>query len=143
MLSVAGRLNIITFAGHESYRQLQCACAVLIGTVGYKFTRALKRDPELEASYKEAKGIAAKAAFRTKWASLQLAAAEKVAKKRQTHALQERLEGRYIPFKKLWEAEGEDASGFAVAHVQYEPDPSFPDGVGDVLCSLVCVPPWP
>jgi hypothetical protein len=91
---------------------------MLTGAVGCKFARALKRDTELQESYKEASGREAKASFRTKWATQQLAAAERHAVKRQQHSTQEKLQGTYVPFKKLWEHEGDDASGYAAAHIQ-------------------------
>ena len=62
--------------------------------------------------YKQCTSNTARAKFRLDWATSALAAGTKRGVKIKSHIQEESLEGKYLPFKKLWEAEGEDMQGW-------------------------------
>lgn len=82
------------------------------GAACARFKRVLKKDSEMADMYKQCKGNDAKAKFRLDWATSCLAAGSKSAVKTSSHVQVESLEGKYLPFKKLWEAEGDDMQGW-------------------------------
>jgi hypothetical protein len=86
------------------------------GIVTQAFHRAMKADPEALKSYTTLQGNQAKKAFRTKWAESQLEAAEKVATKTKAHTLEQSAVGVYLPFRRIWDAEGADFSGYKAYH---------------------------
>ena len=90
------------------------------GTLGSHFTRDLKGDPNLAEGYKGAIGREAKAAFREEWCKKKLAIAEKkvAMQKEQCHELSDKIVGTYMPFRKLWEAEGLDQDGWMAIRVE-------------------------
>jgi hypothetical protein len=71
------------------------------------------------------KGLATrdqKAAFRVEWATKQAEATEKKIEqlvKKETVQEESRVAGKYMPFKKIWEAEGADRSGYEVTYLYY------------------------
>lgn len=82
------------------------------GAAAGRFKRAMKKDEDLAELYKKCSNNSAKAKFRLDWATSALAAGTKSAVKTQSHIQEESLEGKYLPFKKLWEAEGDDMQGW-------------------------------
>ena len=82
------------------------------GLAGQSFGRVLKRDKELQAEYKKLTGHQAKEEFRLKWAELEVRAAERKSVKTKTHSQEETCIGTYRPFRRIWEAEGQDSEGF-------------------------------
>lgn len=82
------------------------------GLAGQSFGRVLKKDKEMQAEYKKLTGHQAKEEFRLKWAELEVRAAERAAVKTKTHSQEETCIGTYRPFRRIWEAEGQDSEGF-------------------------------
>ena len=81
------------------------------GAVGKQFRRALANDKDMNSAYKLLVGHEAKAKFRSDWAQVRLDA-ERKAMKVQEQSKEESLDGRYVPFKVLWDSEGNDLSGY-------------------------------
>ena len=82
------------------------------GLAGQSFSRVLKKDKEMQAEYKKLTGHQAKEEFRLKWAELEVRAAERASVKTKTHSQEETCIGTYRPFRRIWEAEGQDSEGF-------------------------------
>lgn len=85
------------------------------GTVGTTFQRDLGKDKELSAKYRGLQGHAQKAEFRLKWAKNKLVEAEMKLEemtKTETHSHQEVTTGTYLPFRRVWEMEGQDNEGY-------------------------------
>ena len=84
------------------------------GTLGSQFTRDLKNDSALAGAYKGTIGREAKQKFREDWCKTKLAITEKKIqmRKEQNHELKDTIVGTYLPFRKLWEAEGLDQEGW-------------------------------
>ena len=84
------------------------------GPLASQWTRELKADAELKAQYEAQKTTRDKAQFRTRWAQLKLQAANQKLEliKSEVHTLDESMTGTYLPFRRLWEREGMDKSGF-------------------------------
>lgn len=96
------------------------------GMAGQVFHRALKKDKEMQAEYQKLTGNQAKEEFRLKWAELEVRAAERSAVKQKTHSQEETCIGTYRPFRRIWEAEGQDSEGFQA-----------PDGTNQVLAQVM------
>jgi hypothetical protein len=77
-----------------------------------QFRRALSSDKALADSYRALGSNQSKADFRLKWASLKLADAHKTSYKAEKSMEEELKEGRYLPFRKVWDAEGCDMEGY-------------------------------
>ena len=90
------------------------------GTLGSQFTRDLKGDPALAEAYRGTIGREAKSAFREEWCKKKVAMTEKKVKmqKEQRHELSDTIVGTYLPFRKLWEAEGLDQEGWMAIRVE-------------------------
>ena len=82
------------------------------GMAGQSFRRGLQKDKEMQAEYKKLTGHQAKEEFRLKWAELEVQAAERASVKTKTHSQEETCIGTYRPFRRIWEAEGQDSEGF-------------------------------
>ena len=82
------------------------------GPVGQSFTRDLRKDGEFAAEYNNTLGREAKAKFRQKWCQGKLEACEKKLTKETKQILTDETVGVYLPFRKLWESEGLDESGY-------------------------------
>ena len=82
------------------------------GKVGQTWARDIKSNKQLQDDYKHLLGRDAKKAFRMKWRQLKLEAAEKRAIKETKELHEDRTVGTYLPFKKVWDAEGSDDAGF-------------------------------
>jgi hypothetical protein len=90
------------------------------GAVGQSFTRALAKDSELKEAYSILVGHEAKQNFRLNWAKLELREAEKKAIKTKSHTKEQKVVGTYMPFRRLWDHEGQDRAGFkALCHKRF------------------------
>ena len=72
----------------------------------------MAKDSDKAKEYRGLVGRQAKAQFRAKWVAQKLEAAERKMNKVQKHVITDQTDGTYLPFKKLWEAEGSDNAGF-------------------------------
>ena len=96
---------------HQPNEWYEHVCGVP-GAACARFKRALKKDEDIADLYKKCINNSAKAKFRLDWATSVLDAGTKSAVKTKSHIQEESLEGKYLPFKKLWEAEGDDMQGW-------------------------------
>ena len=104
----------MAFGPSESYQPnewYEHVCGVP-GAAYARFKRALKKDEDMADLYKKCINNSAKAKFRLDWATSVLDAGTLSAVKTKSHIQEESLEGKYLPFKKLWEAEGDDMQGW-------------------------------
>ena len=80
------------------------------------FRRELENDQELRDEYQGLRGHQSKASFRSKWARAKLEQAELELKQLQTksesHSHETATQGTFLPFKKIWDQEGQDEEGF-------------------------------
>ena len=96
------------------------------GTLGKSFARDLKADDDMMQGYKGAVGHAAKAAFREEWCKKKLAEAQRrlEMQKEQRHELSDQIVGKFMPFRKVWEAEGLDEDGYVAIRGQEKDTPA-------------------
>ena len=82
------------------------------GPLGQAFYRAHKKGTPGAQAYSGCKRQAAKAKFRVEWAKTEL----KLIKDEHTHTEAEEIinsnSGMFLPFRKIWEAEGLDSEGY-------------------------------
>ena len=84
------------------------------GPIGQAFRRDLEKDQELKDKYQGLVGHQEKAAFRKKWASMKIEKLEKMQLQTESeiHSRETATLGTYLPFKKIWDQEGQDEEGF-------------------------------
>ena len=84
------------------------------GPIGKAFRRDLEKDQELKDKYQGLVGHQEKATFRKKWASMKIEQLElqQLQTKSETHSRETATLGTYLPFKKIWDQEGQDEEGF-------------------------------
>jgi len=90
------------------------------GKAGQRFAKELAKNPDEAAAYKALAGRDAKRAFRIKWAAAKRAAAEEALTlhKTQSTTVSDELHGQYLPFKRIWEMEGNDQAGYQARNSQ-------------------------
>lgn len=69
--------------------------------------------------YKNMKGHGKKEQFRLKWCAMKVKDAEKKAIKEKKHS--------YVPFKRLWDREGDDLAGYRAPSSQLHISPETPN----------------
>ena len=72
----------------------------------------MKKDPQMAEEYKKLPGLAKKEEFRLQWATMKVKEAEKKAIKEKKSSKEETTTGTYVPFKRLWDREGDDLAGY-------------------------------
>jgi hypothetical protein len=88
------------------------------GAAGAAFKRDMAKDQEKCAEYRGLVGHAQKANFRAKWAKVKLEEAtlqleQLQMNKCESHTQETVAVGTYLPFKRIWDAEGADQEGYA------------------------------
>ena len=83
------------------------------GSLGQKWTREGQNDPKIKQALKKCKTWEDKRKYRLKWAKKKLKEIQKEEYLEKEHLSETDLrEGTYLPFRKLWEAEGLDEEGY-------------------------------
>lgn len=83
------------------------------GSLGQKLTREGQMCPKIKAALKKCKTWEDKRKYRLKWAKKKLKELQKEEYLEKEHLSETDLrEGTYLPFRKLWEAEGLDEEGY-------------------------------
>ena len=91
-----------------------CLPHFLAGSLGQTFSRELKQNSKDEQEYRSLVGHQAKKAWRNKWLEAKLEQATKKQVKATKQSVASELSGQYLPFRKVWEAEGLDSDGYKV-----------------------------
>jgi hypothetical protein len=113
------------------------------GAVGQSFLRSLKKDPVLAGEYKTLVGRQAKDKFRLEWVALKVEAAKKERVKEKKHAKTQACKGTYLPFRRVWDKEGQDLAGYQAPTAQ-NPTPQTHQFnlLKHVVLMFVAVAPW-
>ena len=82
------------------------------GKLGAKFKRDMKQNSSEQKTYSELVGHKAKAKFRIAWAAMRMESITRTTRKEEEHKRVELLQGEYVPFKVLWDRQGNDLSGY-------------------------------
>ena len=77
--------------------------------------------------YKNMKGHGKKEQFRLKWCAMKVKDAEKKAIKEKKHSKVEACTGTYVPFKRLWDREGDNLAGYRAPSGQWHISPETPN----------------
>lgn len=89
----------------------------LRSSIGQSWAKALKNNADLKGAYDREVGRAAKAAFRLQWAETKLKEAQTSRTKvyGEDFRIVNTKNGKYLSFKRVWDAEGNDLLGFRSA----------------------------
>ena len=84
------------------------------GKIASQFTRELGKDAETRKEYEALTSHKDKAEFRSRWAALKLkqCTSKLELMKTEVHTMDDTSKGTYLPFRRLWEQEGLDKTGF-------------------------------
>ena len=80
--------------------------------MGQTFQREMAKQTEAASEYKLLVGQEAKKEWRNKWLVQKLNAAIKKSIKKAKFTVTDEKVGSYLPFRRVWEAEGLDADGY-------------------------------